>query len=387
MFVLWLSEIKWGYLRTRKQQILTRFPADDVVLFVEPISKNLPNRFTFSHEPPVHYITLPHIRAVTNPVVNGLLNSGAVRRTIQAVSGLWLDALLQAIPGRPDILVTSDVYWSRNIATLKRRWPALPVVYDCNDNPMGFPRTPDYKGAYALETVEQADLITMPHLACMPVSPEPYLEKIHLLSNGVDARHYAVLPEEVPLGAVSRPVFMYTGAISEWFDFELMAQVGRAHQEGTVVLVGPIADSVRAEARALLAAPNILHVPPVSYDRLRDYLYAADVCLIPFVANSLTRPVVPNKLFEYAAAGRTTVMSPFNPDLKELAPGAYVADSREDFMVKLDTALHHPSPPESLRQWAAGYDWDLISRDFRAQLAALVDRSRASNETEQVPLR
>ena len=386
MFILWLSEIKWGYLRTRKQQILSRFPGGDVIVFVEPVGRNLPNRFTFTHEPPVHSLTLPHIRAVTNPVVNGLLGKSAVRRTIQAVSGLWLDALLQAVPGRPDILVTSNVFWSRNIATLKRRWPALPIVYDCNDNPLGFPRTPEYKGAYALETVQQADLITLPHLACMPVSPEPYLDKIRLLSNGVDTRHFAVPPAEVPLGSASRPVIMYTGAISEWFDFDLVAQVGRAYGNATVALVGPIADSVRDQAQALLAAPNILHVPPVSYDRLRDYLYAADVCLIPFVANSLTRPVVPNKLFEYAAAGRTTVISPFNPDLKQLAPKAYVADSREDFMVKLDAALHHPSPPESLRKWAAGYDWDLISRDFRAQLAALVDRSQTAKEHQRPTL-
>ena len=378
MFICWLSEIKWGYLRTRKQQILSRFPSGDVVLFVEPVSRNLPNRLTFTHEPPVHAVTLPHIRAVTNPVVNGLLGKGAVRRTIQAVSGLWLDVLLQAVAGRPDILVTSNVFWSRNIAALKRRWPALPVVYECNDNPLGFPRTPDYKAAYARETVQQADLITMPHLACMPVSPEPYLGKIKLLSNGVDARHFAVPPAEVPLASASRPVIMYAGAISEWFDFELLARVGRAYGAATVALVGPIADSVRAQAASLLVAPNIIHVPPVSYDRLRDYLYAADVCLIPFVANRLTRPVVPNKLFEYAAAGRTTVISSFNPDLKDLAPLAHVADSNEDFMVKLDAALHNPTPPDSLRQWAAEYDWDLISRDFRHQLAALVDRSRSA---------
>ena len=39
MNIIWLSEIKWNYLKTRKQQIISRFPKESFVFFVEPISK------------------------------------------------------------------------------------------------------------------------------------------------------------------------------------------------------------------------------------------------------------------------------------------------------------------------------------------------------------
>ena len=45
MNIIWLSEIKWNYLKTRKQQIISRFPDDSSILFIEPISKKLSNNY------------------------------------------------------------------------------------------------------------------------------------------------------------------------------------------------------------------------------------------------------------------------------------------------------------------------------------------------------
>ena len=39
MIIYWFSEIKWDYLKTRKQQILSLFPKSDIIYFIEPISK------------------------------------------------------------------------------------------------------------------------------------------------------------------------------------------------------------------------------------------------------------------------------------------------------------------------------------------------------------
>ena len=43
MKIIWFSEIKWSYLNTRKQHILTNFDNSDEILFVEPLSLNLKN--------------------------------------------------------------------------------------------------------------------------------------------------------------------------------------------------------------------------------------------------------------------------------------------------------------------------------------------------------
>ncbi|UCD38032.1 MAG: glycosyltransferase [Fidelibacterota bacterium] len=378
MVILWLSEIKWSYLRTRKQQILSRFPADDTILFVEPIAKRASNRVWFTHEPPVHIVTIPHIRAVANPGINYLLERKFVRRSIRWIAGVWLDLILKSIREQPDVLVLSNVYWSMNVRAIKERWPQLPVVYECNDNPLGFPRTPGYKRTYVQETLELADLITTPHVACVPADPEQYADKIRIVSNGVDVERFASAPESTPLDALPRPVIMYVGAVSEWFDFQQVQRVAEHHTGATVVLIGPVADTVRVQAQQLLDLSNVKHIPPVPYHEIMNYLASADVCIIPFVANELTRPVIPNKLFEYAAAGKTTVAGHFNPDLKEFAHWAYISESDEDFMRKLEMALSKPLPEDDLRSMAARYDWDIISRTFRDHLVSLL-ADRPSN--------
>ena len=64
MKIIWFSEIKWSYLRTRKQHILAKFPSSDEILFIEPISFNLKNKFNISKafNRNIKHITIPQIQ-------------------------------------------------------------------------------------------------------------------------------------------------------------------------------------------------------------------------------------------------------------------------------------------------------------------------------------
>ena len=55
MIIFWFSEIKWNYLRTRKQQILSRFHKDNFILFIEPISRIINNKFTLQDNKPTFH--------------------------------------------------------------------------------------------------------------------------------------------------------------------------------------------------------------------------------------------------------------------------------------------------------------------------------------------
>ena len=45
MKIVFFSEIKWHYLRTRKQQLVRRFPAEWKILFLEPYAAGRANSF------------------------------------------------------------------------------------------------------------------------------------------------------------------------------------------------------------------------------------------------------------------------------------------------------------------------------------------------------
>ena len=55
MKLIWFSEIKWSYLKTRKQHLLSHFNDNDEILYIEPISLNFNNNFTLSTKKNIKY--------------------------------------------------------------------------------------------------------------------------------------------------------------------------------------------------------------------------------------------------------------------------------------------------------------------------------------------
>ena len=62
MNIVWYSEVKWNYLRTRKQNLLTHFPLNDMIVFFQPFSFVKGNYFFPRKEGNIYYLTLPTYR-------------------------------------------------------------------------------------------------------------------------------------------------------------------------------------------------------------------------------------------------------------------------------------------------------------------------------------
>ncbi len=365
MNVLWLSEIKWDYLRTRKQQILSRFPPRDYVLFIEPVSRQLPNRFKLTHFDPVHTITVGQLRSQSSPWLARVLRRRLVREMLHIAAGAWLKHVTGKIGFHPDIIAVSNIYWAENLPHLKAWWPGAAIVYDCNDNPLGFPATAEFAPRYFQKLLAVADMVSVPHECYLQFIDASFHSKITVITNGVDHQHFITPPATQPLAGLPRPIILYVGAIDQWFDDQLVARLSREFSAGSVVLVGPIAPPFRARMRHLLDRGNVHYFEPVAYPLVKDYIYGADVGIIPFVKNELTASVLPNKLFEYAAAGIPTVMSNFNPQLSPLKDLGLTASSDQDFIDQLRETLNNPRPAGDLQKLTADYDWSAISSRFR----------------------
>jgi len=130
MKIIWFSEIKWNYLRTRKQQILSCFTDQDTVYFIEPISKKIANKFTLQDHNPVYSITIPQLRSVQSTLFNRILKISAVRKIISIISEIYF-RLFQLIHGiNPDIVITSNVYWADTLQSMKSKNSRLSVIWD-----------------------------------------------------------------------------------------------------------------------------------------------------------------------------------------------------------------------------------------------------------------
>jgi teichuronic acid biosynthesis glycosyltransferase TuaH len=124
-----------------------------------------------------------------------------------------------------------------------------------------------------------------------------------LVPNGVEEAEWQAPPAPPEwFTALPGPHFMYAGTLDDRIDVALVEGVARRHPEGSVVLVGLIADP--DHLAPLRALPNVTIKPPVERPEITAMIHAADVCLVPHARNALTAAMSPLKLYEYLAAGR-----------------------------------------------------------------------------------
>jgi glycosyltransferase involved in cell wall biosynthesis len=141
---------------------------------------------------------------------------------------------------------------------------------------------------------------------------QQYNNNVVVIRNASEYEHFNHPPIEIYSDPKGRKIIGYYGAIAEWFDLELVQRLALAEPDALILLIGN--DTINA-SRILKEMPNIIFTGEVSYDRLPFYLYAFDVCLLPFKISPLTLATNPVKIYEYLASGKPVV----SVDLPEIA--------------------------------------------------------------------
>lgn len=251
---------------------------------------------------------------------------------------------------RPVVMVQHP-YWAPVIRGLARS----SLVYDCMDlhqafvdpHCSGFPRP-------ERQLIADADLVTVTSAGLQRLAEG--IRPCALVRNACDPGPFAAT--EAPPRA-GRPIVMYIGAISWWFDAALVRAIAGSMPHVDIHLIG----SPRGcDVSALASLPNVRLEGEVPHHALPGHLSRASVGIIPFTANQLTRMTDPVKAFEYLAAGRPVVSSiPFDsPGL----PGVLVqtprptADAWADAITKVLDVARDPQSCAAAREFAAKNTWD-----------------------------
>lgn len=148
-------------------------------------------------------------------------------------------------------------------------------------------------------------------------------EKLYCVRNGFEPSRLA---NSVPVETAKRHIgidadrktVVYTGRINHKKGLELVIEAARRLPDHQFLLVGSQASGA-IEALASSVA-NVRMVPWQSPDALGQFIFAADVLLIPPSLKPLTEfgsTVIPLKLYLYLASGRPIVAGD-TPDLREL---------------------------------------------------------------------
>lgn len=203
----------------------------------------------------------------------------------------------------------------------------------------------------------------------------PHHGNVHLVPNGADIAHFAqassgalVCPEE--LARLSHPLLGFVGAIQQWVNIELLAEVARKRPVWQLALIG----SVHSDLTLLHDLPNVHILGPRPYDQLPAYLAACDVCLIPFHLSPFVLACDPIKAYEYLAAGKPVVATPI-PRLRVFGDAIRVAEDADGFIAQIEQAMatENAAAASGRLALAQQHSWEKRVDDIEAAWRGLVE--------------
>jgi glycosyltransferase involved in cell wall biosynthesis len=238
------------------------------------------------------------------------------------------------------------------------------VVYHCVDD-VAAQKGVDAESFRAAEErfARRADLV----LASAPALAErmrTLSDHVLYAPNVADTATFATALEPGPVDpaveALPRPRLVFQGAIvATKLDVELLAEVAKLRPDWSIVLVGPRgAGDPTGELSALDSAPNIHMIGPRPADDLPQVLRGADIGLIPYAINDLTRSVFPMKVYEYLASGLPVLATPL-PALEGVGAIDAVATAEELIAgAARELTADNPDRRRARSEAAASHSWE-----------------------------
>lgn len=231
------------------------------------------------------------------------------------------------------------------------------IVFDCMDEHCGF----STNTAEVLKDEEQltkkADLV----ITSSSILEEKSRKLNHCtiqVMNGTEFEHFKNPQTNGELDyMLGRPIIGYYGAISDWFDMEIVAYCARERPQWNIVLIGA---TFGAKTEKISGMKNVHFLGEKSYRHLPGYLAYFDVCMIPFKVVPLTLATNPVKFYEYLSAGKP-VVSICLPELLKYKENCYLANTKEEFLSQLESALAERSNSKKIEQrirCAQNNSWD-----------------------------
>lgn len=323
--ILCFPIIDWDFRFQRPQQLMLRFAAGGHRVFY------LSHRFrksgaTYSLRQVAPSLWEVSLRGPGYNIHQNFLDEGSRTCLCGALSGVCQEFAL----GDAVTLVQSPFWWplaKQLVSTFN--WS---LVYDCMDYHAGFSTSNPLLVEHERELLSEADLVVASS-ANLRTYARRYAQKVVIVRNGCDYRHFAMAATKPKQ---RRPVIGYYGAIAEWFDSDLVADLAQRRRDWDFILVG---STLSADMRRLTELPNVSFPGEKSYAQLPKWLAKFDVAILPFKRTPLTEAANPVKAYEIFAAGKPLVSVPL-PEMIPMKTIAHLASTVDEFEKEIQNALN-----------------------------------------------
>lgn len=367
--VICFSIIDWDFRYQRPQQMMSQFASHaHRVFYISPSRFKSPDR---------ERVSVKAIKENIYEVELALLHSRDLYS--ETLKGENLTSLLDSLEElRRKFSIDEAISyvmiasWVAAALEARDRW-GWTVIYDCMDEWNTFPNISQEVLEAETSLVKNCDLLSV--TAQRLFEKWAYFNRPTVLArNAVDSDFYLqrLRPNSL-LEDLRRPIIGYYGAIADWFDIELMIEVASQRADYTFVLIGGVFD---VDVSALEALPNVRMLGQQPYEKMPQYLYHFDACIIPFKINAVTEATDPVKLYEYLVGGKPVVTVAL-PEIEPCADLVYIARKSEDFVARLDEAVAENDPriEARRREFAEQNTWRKRYEEMSEAIASATPRA------------
>ena len=370
--IICISSVDWEPIWTRKQQIMSRLPRSNRILYVEPpiscLSRFKDPSVAFKHDRAREGVRKLNDNTwlLSPPVILpfGSRYPGFNKINQHLIAGSIKKAIGQLGFDKP--IVWTYLHTSCDLVDELDR--SL-TVYDCVDEHSAY----DGFNSELVKKMEKKLLAKCDMAFCTAQGlyddRKNFVKEIHFSPNAADVEHFMKASDPQltvadELVALEGPVFGFVGFVKEWVDLDLIASVAKAYPQGHVVLVGPIGAGI--DMSALKAIPNIMILGHRDRAELPRYIKAFSVCLNVFKLNELTSTVSPLKFYEYLASGVPIASVPM-PEISGFSDVVEFGGGTTGFLAAVARALDDNAGKRAARlKRAAENSWQSRA-DFMAE--------------------
>jgi glycosyltransferase involved in cell wall biosynthesis len=307
---IFTETVEWTFMFQRPQQLATEFSKKENVI--------------------VLYLTL---QKFDDFYIYKKINDG-----LFLFSSLFLDKLNLLLDDcRNKILLIEKPRIYRTIRNIKYDF----LIYDIIDDISFFADYSEKLICVHNEILTKADL-TIATATNLYNQAQPFSKKLILANNACDYNFFhnaktTLINKEIKERLKSyKCVLGYYGALSHWFDYELIKNVAIKRPDWVWLLVGSeLGNSTRDSGIKTL--PNVICTGAKSYKNLPYYINDFDIQTIPFIINDITLSTSPVKLFEYMATGKPILTCDI-PECRKYK-SVYIYDNADDFIAKTELLI------------------------------------------------
>jgi glycosyltransferase involved in cell wall biosynthesis len=177
---------------------------------------------------------------------------------------------------------------------------------------------------------------------------------------------------------LKRPIIGYVGGVHRHVDMRLLEAMARARSNWSWAYVGPL-QTAAAELNRLDNVHLFGHRP---HRELPNYIAQFDVCTVPYMSSAYTRTVVPTKINEYLAMGKSVIATPLPSvcDFNRQHDVMSIADAHpHSFIRAIEHALASPgdqATTDRRRGVAALSDWQKRLEEMSGWIEDALDRKQ-----------